>query len=234
MVDFQLPGTDGLKAAEFFRHLPGAQRLPLVLLSATRLRAGDTRAAAVGISVFVYKPIRRHQLREALTRALEADREVKKAPAVSEIDSSFAQRLPLRILLTDDNPVNLKVGQAYLQKMGYRPDLANNGLEAVQAVERQPFDLIFLDVQMPEMDGLEAAREICRRWGPDERPRLVAMTASALAGDKEKCLAAGMDDYVSKPVRLPELQAVLLRWGQPRAPVAAPPTLEGGPSTASP
>jgi CheY-like chemotaxis protein/HPt (histidine-containing phosphotransfer) domain-containing protein len=95
--------------------------------------------------------------------------------------------------------------------MGYRADVAGNGLEAVQAVERQPYDVVLMDVQMPEMDGFEASREITRRWSGDRRPRIVAMTANALQGDRELCLAAGMDDYMSKPIRVEELMAALER-----------------------
>src|SRR5262249_49645096 len=95
--------------------------------------------------------------------------------------------------------------------MGYRADVAANGLEAIAAIERQPYDVVLMDVQMPEMDGLEASREITRRWPRESRPRIVAMTANAMQGDRELCLAAGMDDYVSKPIRVEELIAALDR-----------------------
>jgi CheY-like chemotaxis protein/HPt (histidine-containing phosphotransfer) domain-containing protein len=120
-------------------------------------------------------------------------------------------------LLADDNPINQKVGLSVLQKLGYRADMAINGVEVLQALEQKPYDIVFLDVQMPEMDGLTAARTICERWPRDQRPCLIAMTGNALAGDREKCLAAGMDDYISKPVRLGELQSTLERWGPTRA-----------------
>jgi len=107
--------------------------------------------------------------------------------------------------------VNQKLALRLLAQMGYRADVAANGLEAVAAVERQPYDLVLMDVQMPEMDGLEASREIARRWPDDKRPRIVAMTANAMQGDRELCLAAGMDDYVSKPIRVEELVAALER-----------------------
>jgi CheY-like chemotaxis protein len=97
--------------------------------------------------------------------------------------------------------------------MGYRVGLVSNGLEVLQALELQPYDIVFLDVQMPEMDGYEAASQICRRW-KEERPSLIAMTGNAMQGDREKCLAAGMDDYISKPVRVKELESVLMRWGR--------------------
>ncbi len=214
ILDLQLPGLDGLELAGKIRRLPAGQDLRLLLLTATRLRAADPRAAAAGISLCVYKPVRQGQLLDALTRAFEGRwQQEKKAPTVTEFDASLAARLPLRLLLADDNLINLKVGQAYFKKLGYAADFANNGLEVIGALERQAYDVIFLDVQMPEMDGCQAAREICRRW-PNERPRLIAMTGSAMAGDREKCLAAGMDDYIPKPIRPAELQAALERWGR--------------------
>ena len=116
----------------------------------------------------------------------------------------MAARHPLRILLAEDNVVNQKLALRLLQQMGYRADLASNGIEAVESVQRQTYDVILMDVQMPEMDGLDASRRIVATW-PDSRPRIVAMTANAMQGDREMCLAAGMDDYVTKPIRIDEL-----------------------------
>ena len=127
------------------------------------------------------------------------------------MDAGMAARHPLRILLAEDNAVNQKLALRLLSQMGYRADVAANGLEAVQAVERQPYDVVLMDVQMPELDGLDATRRICDRWQTRERPRIIAMTASAMQGDREECLAAGMDDYVSKPIRVEELVAALQR-----------------------
>lgn len=127
------------------------------------------------------------------------------------VDAHLADRLPLRILLAEDSTVNQKVALLMLDRMGYRADVVANGLEVLAALERQPYDLVLMDVQMPEMDGLEASRQICQRWRGNTRPRLVAMTANALQGDRETCIAAGMDDYISKPVQIRELEAALLR-----------------------
>ena len=125
------------------------------------------------------------------------------------IDPHMAERHPLRILLAEDNVVNQKLALRLLQQMGYRADLASNGIEAIQCVTRQTYDVVLMDVQMPEMDGLEATRRIVQRWPATQRPRIVAMTANAMQGDREACLAAGMDDYVTKPIRVDALVAAL-------------------------
>ena len=214
ILDLQLPGIDGLTLAQQIRQQHPGENLPLLLLSNTRLRGDDRRPTESGISVYVQKPIRPAQLLEALCRAMsiQLQRE-KKAPLSPALDGGLARRLPLRVLLADDNPINQKVGLNVLQKLGYRADVANNGLEVLHALEQKVYDILFLDVQMPEMDGLEAARQICQRWPLERRPFIVAMTGNALMGDREKCLEAGMDDYISKPVRVGELQAALERWG---------------------
>jgi CheY-like chemotaxis protein len=113
----------------------------------------------------------------------------------------------LRILLAEDNIINQKVILRMLNKLGYRADVSANGLEVLAALERQPYDVVLMDVQMPEMDGIEAAKKIHEKWSA--RPRIIAITAYALQGDREKCIAAGMDDYITKPVKIEELQAVL-------------------------
>src|SRR5581483_1011516 len=181
ILDLQLPDLDGLELAGKIRRLPHGDSLPVILLSSVRLRADDIRPMQIGISVFVHKPIRPAQLLDALYRGMgvQLQRE-KKAPLSPSLDASFARRFPLRLLLADDNPINVKVGLSVLQKLGYRADVANNGLEVVKALEQAPYDILLLDVQMPEMDGLEAARVICQRWPEPKRPKIIAMTGNAL------------------------------------------------------
>ncbi|MCP4663565.1 MAG: response regulator, partial [bacterium] len=145
--------------------------------------------------------------RAAPAPAPRVEREVR-------LDPQLAARLPLRILVADDNAVNQQIAVEILRRMGYPADVVANGVEALAAFERQPYDLIFMDVEMPEMDGLEATREILRRVRMGRRPRIVAMTAHVLRGDRERCLAAGMDDYISKPISIPELAAAVERWGR--------------------
>jgi signal transduction histidine kinase/HPt (histidine-containing phosphotransfer) domain-containing protein len=213
IVDLQLPTRDGLALAEDIRALPGGESAALILLTSVRLRGDDIRPAKVGISVFVHKPVRPAQLLDALYRAMsiQLQRE-KKAPVAPALDGNLATRFPLRVLLADDNEINKKVGLSVLQKLGYRADVASNGLEVLKMLEQKAYDIVFLDVQMPEMDGLEAARNIRQRWPDAKRPRIIAMTGNAFLGDREKCLEAGMDDYISKPVRVGELQSALERW----------------------
>ena len=133
------------------------------------------------------------------------------------LDAEFSKALPLRILLAEDNTVNQKLTVHILGKLGYACDIAQNGIEVLEALERRPYDLIFMDLQMPEMDGLETTRHILERTPAGKRPTIVAMTASAARTDREQCMAVGMDDFVAKPVRLEEFRAVVERWGRAKA-----------------
>ena len=150
------------------------------------------------------------------------------AAIMGRLDPDMGRRLPLRILLAEDNAVNQKVALRLLERMGYRADVAANGLEALAALERQPYDVVLMDVQMPEMDGLEASRRIKGNWPPGARPRIIAMTANAMQGDREKCLAAGMDDYITKPIHTEALVAALSQT-QPKS-LPTDSQLESGPA----
>jgi CheY-like chemotaxis protein len=210
ILDMHMPGMDGVELARRVR----ARRagLPLILFSSLgRREAGDAESL---FAAYLAKPIRQSQLFDTLVGLLAASPDVKPAPhgaaARPSIDATLAARHPLRILLAEDNVVNQKLALRLLQQMGYRADLASNGIEAVESVERQTYDVVLMDVQMPEMDGLEAARRISARWPAGDRPHIVAMTANAMQGDREECLAAGMDDYVVKPIRVDALVEALM------------------------
>jgi len=168
------------------------------------------------------KPLKPTQLFESLVRVVSgAARPAAKTPSgPAKLDPKLAARLPLRVLLCDDNAINQKVALRLLQQMGYRPDVAGDGVEALAQLDRQSYDLIFMDVMMPEMDGLEATRQIRERQKdraqfPNYKTPIIviAMTASAMQGDREKCIAAGMDDYLAKPVRPEDVRKVIERWG---------------------
>jgi CheY-like chemotaxis protein len=157
---------------------------------------------------YLAKPLRQSQLFDTLVSLLAREVVHKApvaAPAKPQMDPGMAARHPLRILLAEDNAVNQKLALRLLSQMGYRADVASNGLEAVESVERQTYDVVLMDVQMPELDGLGATRRICARHPAGKRPRIVAMTANAMQGDREMCIAAGMDDYVTKPIRVDAL-----------------------------
>ncbi len=221
ILDMHMPEMDGVALAHAIRQLPAGSSLPLILF--TSLGRREAHAEDEGFAAYLHKPIKPSQLFDALVSVV-ADQPVHVAPraaARSELDPETARRHPLRILLAEDNVVNQKVALRLLAQMGYRADVAANGLEAIEAVERQTYDVVLMDVQMPELDGFEASREINRRW-PAARPRIVAMTANAMQGDRELCVAAGMDDYVAKPIRVEELVAALERSPAHRDAAPAP------------
>ena len=209
ILDMHMPGMDGAMLAQAIRN--AGHRLPLVLFSSLgRKEASDSLFAAT-----LAKPLRQSQLFDTLVQLLAHEAEVAPkpiAPGKPRMDAGLAERHPLRILLAEDNVVNQKLALRLLQQMGYRADVASNGIEAVECCERQPYDVVLMDVQMPEMDGLEASRRITAKWRPGKRPRIVAMTANAMQGDREECLAAGMDDYVTKPIRVEALVEALREW----------------------
>jgi signal transduction histidine kinase/DNA-binding response OmpR family regulator len=207
-LDMHMPEMDGVTLAQEIRNLEaGGDPLPLIMLTSLGWR--DAVDASIFAS-FLTKPVKQSNLYNALIGALTQS-EVKRArpaPADPQIDSTLAERIPLKILLAEDNSVNQKLALKLLERMGYRADIATNGLEVLEALKLASYDLILMDVQMPEMDGLEATRQI-RAKGLNVR--IIAMTANAMQGDREMCLAAGMNDYVSKPIQVKELQSALER-----------------------
>jgi PAS domain S-box-containing protein len=216
ILDMQMPDMDGLMLAKQIRQYQNAQALPLVMLTSLGRRDIDTQG--VEFAAFLHKPIKPSQLYNALLSICAEQgqaRPVLKPTKTTgvQFDTLLGQRLPLRILLAEDNTVNQKLAQRQLERMGYRADVVANGLEALEALQRQRYDVILMDVQMPEMDGLEASRAIHEGWPAEQRPRIVAMTANAMEGDREECLAAGMDDYLTKPVQNNALQQALERAG---------------------
>ncbi len=230
LLDAALPDQAGTTIAAEIQKFPEAAMMPVVFLNPLG-KTGIPAGAHVRFAHSVTKPVKPAQLCAALERSILSARvPAGTAPEAPKPANSVAAQLPLRILLVDDNDINQKVAVRIMQQLGYKPEVAGNGREALDAVVRQPFDLIFMDVMMPEMDGLEATRQIrLRQMSGDpehlqSRIIIVAMTAHAMQGDREKCLAAGMDDYLSKPVRPKDIREKIEKWGGIPAPSpAAPP-----------
>jgi CheY-like chemotaxis protein len=222
ILDLHMPEMNGVELAEALHGVEAGARpasTPLILLSSL---GGYGKEIPTNLfAACLTKPIRASALFNAVMSIFAGQQAPAAAAAPTRPDVEMAQRLPLRILLAEDYVVNQKLALRLLAQMGYRADVAANGLEAIEALERQPYDVVLMDVQMPEMDGLEATRQICKRWPAGARPRIIAMTANAMQGDREICLAAGMDDYVSKPIRVDELVQALSRC-QPLASNRAP------------
>ena len=213
ILDIQMPDMDGLTLSHQMRAECGPHELPIVGLSSVGPKLAEV--AEAGFSAMLTKPIKQSHLYNVLAELFTAQaHEVKPDTSAPTYDATLGQRLPLRILMAEDLAVNQKLLHSLLHKFGYRTDVAGNGLEVLKALERQPYDVILMDVQMPEMDGLEASRRIRQRYKEAARPRIVALTANAMREDQEECRAAGMDDYLSKPINTRALEAALTRCGE--------------------
>ncbi|MEM7094835.1 MAG: response regulator [Actinomycetota bacterium] len=225
ILDMQMPEMDGVALAKRLREI--APEMPLILLSSIH----TTREETDGLfAARLTKPTKPAQLLEIMREVLAAG-EVSDDKVVLEsgFDATFAERHPMTILLAEDNMVNQKVAAGLLARLGYRCDIAGNGLEAFSAVKRQRYDLVLMDIQMPEMDGIEATEKIRENIAMSLQPRIVALTANALAGDREKYLSAGMDDYVTKPIRFEDLCEALVRSTPEPNKVDSPPASEESP-----
>ncbi len=210
ILDMQMPEMDGMMLAAAIRERRTAKQLPMMMLTSMGSRE---EGASELFAAFLTKPVKASQLYNVLVEVLAASPKKKATGPLqlreTQFDVTLGERCPLRVLLAEDNLVNQKLALRMLERFGYRADMVANGLEVLQALDRQDYDLIFMDVQMPEMDGLEATRQIRGQYPPHKQPRIVAMTANAMQGDREECLAAGMNDYISKPIKVAELMKAL-------------------------
>ncbi len=222
LLDFSLADTEARALAIQLKSLPSASQLPLVLLTPLGRQKEEREYAAELFADCLTKPLKPAVMAELFARVLSGRKATPaRVTAVAPAAPALAERLPLRMLLCDDNVLNQKVALRLLQQMGYRADVAGNGYEALSAIDREHYDLVFMDVMMPEMGGLEATQIIRERQKQTDRHAtyaapiiIIAMTASAMAGDRDKCLNAGMDDYIPKPVRPKELREIVQRWGE--------------------
>ncbi|MCC5663939.1 PAS domain S-box protein [Nostoc sp. CHAB 5784] len=209
ILDMQMPEMDGITLARQIRKQPSCQNLPLVILTSLGRLETSSDFNDVQFAASLSKPIKQSQFYDVITRVLGNQPIPASISHFPLVDRHLAHRLPLRILLAEDTVVNQKVALRMLQKMGYVADVVANGVEVLKALQKQPYDVVLMDVHMPKMDGLEATRRIYQEWGVGFRPHIIAITANAMRGDREVCLAAGMDDYISKPIQLQELAEAL-------------------------
>lgn len=215
LVDYQMPDMDGLALGRLIKADPALAAIPLILLTSMTHRGHTAEAAAAGFAGVLVKPIRRAHLLAGVQAALgqETPHVVpRSAPRASDRPAEMPALAEVRVLLAEDNLVNQRVVVLLLEKLACRVDVAANGVDAVEAVGRASYDIVLMDCQMPDMDGFDATAEIRRRQSAGAHIPIVAMTANAMDGDRERCLAAGMDDYLAKPIRRDQLQAVLERW----------------------
>ncbi|MCX5873911.1 MAG: response regulator, partial [Deltaproteobacteria bacterium] len=207
LVDYMMPGMDGFELAIKIKADPSIANSTMIMLTSAGQRGDAARCLELGISAYLLKPINQQQLLETICGSLQKNAVTKTKPSLLTRHSIRESKRSLNILLAEDNLINQKLAVSLIQRMGHKVSIAQNGRQALEAIEREKFDVILMDVQMPEMDGLEATQAIRTRESLIGRPRIpiIAMTAYAMAGDRDRCLEAGMDGYVSKPINAQEL-----------------------------
>jgi CheY-like chemotaxis protein len=210
ILDEQMPGMGGLEVVEHMRATPGLQDTPVILLNSADLSSTAERSRVLRVTKYLVKPVQPVELQVAVATALAtaspAHVNERRLPTVQ------GQRDSLEILVAEDNVINQKLAVALLSKMGHRVRTATNGIEAVKALGEEQYDLVFMDVQMPELDGFGATKKIRElEAATGAHVSIIAMTAHAMAGDRERCVAAGMDDYLSKPISYKAVEQVLKR-----------------------
>jgi CheY-like chemotaxis protein/HPt (histidine-containing phosphotransfer) domain-containing protein len=215
ILDQQMPDMDGITLAD--KLAPG---LPLILLSS--LGFHENRPDGSRFSAYLTKPVKPSQLFDCLTRLVTHQPSLASRPAQTKLlfNRELGSQHPLRLLVAEDNEINQKLVASILSRLGYRAKMANNGLEALKILHEKPFDVVLMDIQMPEMDGETATIRIRQDFPPAQQPRVIAMTANALPGDRERYLGLGMDDYLSKPIKINELVRIL----QESQPSGTPPS----------
>jgi CheY-like chemotaxis protein len=218
LLDAQMPEMDGFALAETIKRNPDWGAATVMMLSSAGLRGDAARCREIGVAAYLTKPVRQSELLDAIVTAL-GTRAAKSLPSSLVTRHSLRENRPqVRILLVEDNAVNQLVALRLLEKQGHAVTIAANGKKALEALEKDSYDLVLMDIQMPEMNGWEATRAIREsEKATGEHIPIAAMTAHAMKGDEERCIAAGMDDYLTKPIRIPELLAIVDKIGDRKA-----------------
>jgi CheY-like chemotaxis protein len=217
ILDLKMPEMDGISLAEAIRALPTQRDLPLIMLTGVYLSPTEQRGqTSVQFAAWLQNPIRAHQLYQTFIQIFNQtdasslrQREPVRRESNTGSPSNYQTSGSIRILLAEDNTINQQVALLLLKKLGYRADVVSNGKEVLDALEQADYDLILMDVEMPEMDGLSATQAIRTKYPHTQRPWIVAVTAYSMLGDRERCLENGMNDYISKPIRIKELEDAL-------------------------
>lgn len=231
ILDMLMPAMNGIQLAIEIAALRPAQTLPLLLLSSSGAHAEELEKHKQLFFAAIPKPVKQDQLFNFILAAISGVKRpaIRRKAAASPQGAKLSPILPLKILVAEDNEINQRLFTHILLQLGYEGHLVANGNEVLQALESQQYDIIFMDVHMPEMDGLEASRHIVNKWNAEERPKIVALTADAMQGDREKCIEAGMDDYLAKPIRIDDVRTMLERWG-PRTGLLTTTSIAQGPA----
>ncbi len=216
LIDYRMPGLDGISLGERIKSDPLINRTRLVLMTSFTERKIGKQALERGFGCFLSKPFKQSSLFECIDLGRDPDFELP-APRRSRRPRRKQNDSGIRVLVVEDNHVNQRIALKLLNGLGYLADLAANGREAIEAVLRRPYDVILMDCQMPEMDGFEATAEIRKLESEETRVPIIALTANAMSGDRNRCLQAGMDDYLAKPIDLHRLGEVLRRWTEAAA-----------------
>jgi two-component system sensor histidine kinase/response regulator len=217
ILDYQMPGMDGLELARAIKADPVLAPTRMVLLSSISQRGQRVAAQQAGIAAALTKPVRQSHLYNCLISVMSATATPTVVSPLTQRQEEAPLQIHVRVLVAEDNVINQKVAVRLLEKLGCRIDVVANGQEAVTMLAQFAYDVVFMDCQMPEMDGFAATAAIRRREASTGRHvPIIAMTANAMQGDREDCLAAGMDDYVSKPVSFNSLVAMVQKWGAPQ------------------
>ncbi len=211
ILEMQAAGLNGVELAQAIREIPFKGDIPFILISTV----GKVNDLPKGLfDAQLSKPVKLTDLFELVLGVMSENRNKQKNVAAHSIDKKLSDKLPLRILSAEDNPTNQELVVTVMRKMGYTIDAVENGKKALEIMEHNTYDIILMDVQMPVMNGMEATYEIIKKYPENERPYIIALTANAMPGDRERFLEAGMVDYLSKPIRFKDVQDVLIRWGR--------------------